>query len=114
MNEIQEYGLMLIQEAKESGSSVWDCLENKNFWSTEHKRQVREWLCQNPGYWINEEPKKEIEVGYIPEMDRTVIFENTYHPNGNIKSTKIIGWYFGGPDEKATAEFSDGNLIAEF
>lgn len=58
--------------------------------------------------------KKEIEVGYIPELDRTVIFENTYHPNGNIKSTKIIGWYFGSPEKSATAEFSDGGIEAYF
>lgn len=59
---------------------------------------------------------KKIETGYIPELDRTVIFENTFKDNQfhDIASTKIIGWYFGEPNEEDTKIFGDGSIEAIF
>ena len=49
-----------------------------------------------------------IEVGYIPEMDRTVIFKEMEN------STECVGWYYGRPDTWATKEYMGKSLKAVY
>ena len=56
-------------------------------------------------FWMKEIMNKKqgtLDVGYIPEMDRTVIFLKKEN------STEVVGWYYGGPNEKNTEYFSKG------
>jgi hypothetical protein len=49
---------------------------------------------------------KNIETGYIPTMDITVIFDFS-----DIEVGKIVGFYYGTPDSKVTQEvLAQGSL----
>lgn len=48
----------------------------------------------------------QIVVGYVPSLDRTVIYNETE------KEIAICGWYFGEPDDELTAEFADTGCVA--
>lgn len=61
----------------------------------------------------NPKPEKEVITGYIPTLDITVIFEQTYYKSGSPKSLEVKGFYYGKPDEKATLKFY-GDLKADF
>ena len=53
----------------------------------------------------------EIETGYIPEMDMTVILQYTYR-NGDPVAEQIVGFYHGEPDAEMTKEFSTKGTTA--
>lgn len=53
----------------------------------------------------------EIETGYIPEMDMTVIIQYTYR-NGELITEQIVGFYHGKPDDEMTKEFSTKGTVA--
>lgn len=53
-----------------------------------------------------------IEEAFSASADITFILEHTYH-NDECISTEVVGFYFGMPDEKSTAEFY-GKTKAEF
>ena len=45
--------------------------------------------------------KKEIYTTYAPDTDITFIMCDTYDGE-DINSTEVVGFYYGGPDEKLT------------
>lgn len=49
----------------------------------------------------------EYVVGYIPSLDRTVIFKET----GN--EIEVSGWYFGEPDDELTREFANVGCVVK-
>ena len=57
--------------------------------------------------------KETIYTPYSPEYDMTFIVRDIWDENENIKSTEVIGFYYGEPDETATAEFKN-KLKAEY
>lgn len=59
----------------------------------------------------------EIHTSYIPEDDITIIWQDMYRTDGNTTDCiqrVVIGWYYGEPDERCTADFSDSALIANY
>ena len=52
--------------------------------------------------------KPDYVVGYIPSLDRTVIFKETE------KESVVCGWYFGRPDDKLTKEYAEAGVTAKF
>lgn len=56
--------------------------------------------------------KKEIYTVYTLTADMTFIMCDTYHGE-NLKTTECVGWYWGEPNEPATA-FYTGKLKAEY
>lgn len=57
--------------------------------------------------------KNTIYTPYSPEYDMTFIVRDTFDENGDFKTTEVIGFYYGAPDETATAIFI-GKLKAEY
>ena len=55
----------------------------------------------------------EIYTAYAPNNDITFIMRDTYHFNGELESTAVIGWYYGEPDEESTRKFI-GDLVAYY
>lgn len=55
----------------------------------------------------------EIYTAYAPNNDITFIMRDTYHFNGELESTAVIGWYYGEPDEENTRQFI-GDLVAYY
>lgn len=78
-----------------------------------------EWIEANKPYdydasieRMKTEMKKEwhttqIETGYVPEMDMTVIVKYEYDEEGDPYSKEIIGWYQGKPNDKDTETYKD-------
>ena len=56
--------------------------------------------------------KKEIYTTYAPNTDITFIMCDTFEGT-EIKSTEVVGWYYGEPDNDSTNAFV-GKLKAEF
>lgn len=54
-----------------------------------------------------------LETSYIPEQDKTVIWQHLYIKD-ELFQTILIGWYFGEPDEKTTKDFSYHANVAQF
>lgn len=54
------------------------------------------------------------EVGYIPEMDTSVIFRYVYDGEGSLYSKEVIGWYQGEPNDEDTEQYKDCVLKATF
>ena len=48
----------------------------------------------------------EIYTAYAPNNDITFIMRDTYHFNGELESTAVIGWYYGEPDEETRVNLS--------
>ena len=55
----------------------------------------------------------EIYTAYAPNNDITFIMRDTYHFNGELESTAVIGWYYGEPVEENTRQFI-GDLVAYY
>ena len=55
----------------------------------------------------------EIYTAYAPNNDITFIMRDTYHFNGELESTAVIGWYYGEPDDENTRQFI-GDLVAYY
>ena len=55
-----------------------------------------------------------IETGYIPDMDITTIWQNTYNEEGKLQSREVVGFYQGEPDEEATIQFMYKGLVAKY
>lgn len=53
-----------------------------------------------------------IYEAYSPNTDMTFIMKDVYEGE-NLKSTEVVGWYFGEPSEESTKQFV-GKLIATF
>lgn len=51
--------------------------------------------------------------GYIPTMDITVIFEDTYNSNDDLIKQELKGFYYGQPNEQYDKEFYN-DLVATF
>lgn len=49
--------------------------------------------------------KKEIYTAYASNSDMTFIMCDTYEGE-NIKSTEVVGWYYGEPEDEATVAFT--------
>lgn len=43
-----------------------------------------------------------IETGYVPSMDTTTIWRNTYGEGGELQSREVVGFYNGEPNTKDT------------
>lgn len=56
---------------------------------------------------------KKIISGYIPTMDITVIFEDTYNSNDDLMKQELKGFYHGQPNEQYDNEFYN-DLVATF
>lgn len=56
--------------------------------------------------------RKEIYTTYAPSADITYIMCDTYEGE-EIKSTEVVGWYYGEPDEESTKLYN-GNVIATY
>lgn len=56
---------------------------------------------------------KKIISGYIPTMDITVIFEDTYNSNDDLIKQELKGFYYGQPNEQYDNEFYN-DLVATF
>lgn len=56
---------------------------------------------------------KKIISGYIPTMDITVIFEDTYNSNDDLIKQELKGFYYGQPNERYDNEFYN-DLVATF
>lgn len=50
------------------------------------------------------------ETGYIPRLDKTIIFK--YEMKENEVLEIICGWYYGEPDEEATEIFKKAGVVA--
>lgn len=59
------------------------------------------------------EQKFEYESGYVPELDRTVIFKVEKNGLGKTIQICVTGWYFGEPDEELTREFAEVGCVAQ-
>lgn len=57
--------------------------------------------------------KQAIFTAYAAETDMTFIMKEMLDSDGEVKSTEVIGWYYGGPDEEDTKNFI-GKLKAEY
>lgn len=55
----------------------------------------------------------EIYPTYIPHEDITVVWQDVFL-EGNCIQRSLVGFYYGEPDEKATADFSNMPLTAQF
>ena len=58
------------------------------------------------------EVEKEIEAVYSESGNRTFIMENTY-VGGELKSMKVVGWYWGEPSDDLTEEYR-GKRVAYY
>lgn len=56
--------------------------------------------------------RKDIYTTYAPSADITYIMCDTYEGE-EIKSTEVVGWYYGEPDEEST-KFYIGKLTATY
>ena len=59
---------------------------------------------------MNEEIK-ELVPGYIPGLDKTIIFEHTY-VNKDLVKIELVGFYYGQPDEELTKTYANRDYIA--
>lgn len=57
--------------------------------------------------------ENEVYTAYSAEADITFIMRDTFHFNGELESTAVIGWYYGEPDSENTKEFC-GKLTAYY
>ena len=57
--------------------------------------------------------KRYIETAHAPYMDITVIMEHLETDEGDPIQSSIVGWYYGKPDEEATALYI-GKLTATY
>ena len=54
-----------------------------------------------------------IFTAYAAETDMTFIMMDKMDSDGEVKSTEVLGWYYGEPNEENTKEFI-GKLKAEY
>lgn len=54
---------------------------------------------------------KELVPGYIPGLDKTIIFEHTYK-DGELVKIELVGFYYGQPDEKLTKTYANRDYVA--
>lgn len=54
--------------------------------------------------------KKEVNTGYIPALDMTIIFEDCYNEENKQISTEVVGFYYGMPNEKVTNYYKKPNI----
>ena len=55
---------------------------------------------------------KEIYTAYSPDTDMTFIMCDTTE-EGVLRSTEVVGWYHGEPDDHSTSTFT-GKLLATY
>lgn len=54
---------------------------------------------------------KELIPGYVPSLDKTIIFEHTY-VNKDLVKIELVGFYYGQPDEELTKTYANRDYIA--
>ena len=57
--------------------------------------------------------KQVVFTTYAAEADMTFIMSDMLDSDGEVKSTEVLGWYYGGPNEEDTKTFI-GKLKAEY
>ena len=55
----------------------------------------------------------EIETGYVPELDMTIITQDTYE-GGHLVKEEIIGFYHGEPNDEDTKTYSHKGVVCKF
>ena len=57
--------------------------------------------------------ENEVYTVFAVADDTTFIMRDTFHFNGDLESTSVIGWYYGAPDDELTRKYA-GVLTAYF
>lgn len=59
----------------------------------------------------------EIHTSYIPDEDITIIWQCMYKTDDtkvDCIQRALVGWYYGEPNDDATAAYSTSNLIGNY